>query len=68
MADFQIDRRSGKAGLSTGSSMDLMLFFISWLKDNILKTDKAYVPFQKINSRRLSENALLPKLFGISKK
>jgi hemerythrin-like metal-binding protein len=40
---FQNDVKSGKAGLS----MELMLFLTSWLKDHILKTDKAYVPFLK---------------------
>ena len=43
VVDFQNDVKSGKAGLS----MDLMLFLTSWLKDHILKTDKAYVPFLK---------------------
>ena len=36
---LQNDLRSGKAGLS----MDLMNFLTSWLKDHILKTDRAYV-------------------------
>jgi len=43
VVDFQNDVKSGKAGLS----MELMLFLTSWLKDHILKTDKAYVPFLK---------------------
>ena len=43
VVDFQDDVKAGKAGLS----MDLMLFLTSWLKDHILKTDKAYVPFLK---------------------
>lgn len=39
VVDFQSDLKAGKAGLS----MDLMNFLTSWLKDHILKTDKAYV-------------------------
>ncbi|WP_458776240.1 bacteriohemerythrin [Desulforhopalus sp. 52FAK] len=43
VVDFQSDLKAGKAGLS----MDLMHFLTKWLKDHILKTDKAYVPFLK---------------------
>ncbi|MFT5697312.1 MAG: hemerythrin-like metal-binding protein [Desulforhopalus sp.] len=43
VVELQQDLKAGRAGLS----MDLMLFLTSWLKDHILKTDKAYVPFLK---------------------
>ena len=36
---FQQDLRAGKAGLS----MELMNFLTSWLKEHIMKTDRAYV-------------------------
>jgi hemerythrin-like metal-binding protein len=38
---FQKEFNSGRAGLS----MDLMNFLMDWLKEHILKTDAAYVPF-----------------------
>ncbi len=38
---FQNDFNTGKATVT----MDLMDFLTSWLKDHILKTDKAYAPF-----------------------
>lgn len=43
VVDFQNELKAGKAGLS----MDLMLFLTNWLKDHILKKDKAYVAFLK---------------------
>jgi hemerythrin-like metal-binding protein len=39
--DFKSEFKSGRAGLS----MDLMHFLTDWLKDHIMKTDKAYAPF-----------------------
>lgn len=41
--DYQKDFTTGKATIT----MDLMDFLTDWLKDHILKTDKAYVPFLK---------------------
>jgi len=43
VVDFQSDLKAGRAGLS----MDLMYFLTKWLKDHILKTDKAYVSYLK---------------------
>ena len=40
---FHRDFQKGKAGLS----MELMDFLCDWLKDHILKTDMAYVPYLK---------------------
>ena len=40
---FQKDFKSGKAGLT----MELMLFLTNWLKDHIMKTDRAYVSVLK---------------------
>lgn len=40
---YQKDFTTGKATIT----MDLMDFLTQWLKDHILKTDKAYVPFLK---------------------
>ncbi len=40
---FQRDLKSGKAGLS----MELMLFLTDWLKNHIMKIDRAYVPLLK---------------------
>jgi hemerythrin-like metal-binding protein len=40
---FREDFRMGRAGLS----MDLMYFLSDWLRQHIMKTDKAYVPFFK---------------------
>lgn len=40
---FKTDFKRGKAGLS----MELMDFLSDWLRQHIMKTDKAYVPFFK---------------------
>jgi hemerythrin-like metal-binding protein len=42
---FKTQFEEGKASLT----MDLMNFLTDWLKNHILKTDKAYVPFLKKN-------------------
>jgi hemerythrin len=39
VSSFQKDLQAGKAGLS----MELMNFLMSWLKEHILQTDRAYV-------------------------
>ncbi|MBU3954691.1 MAG: bacteriohemerythrin [Proteobacteria bacterium] len=41
--EFKSEFEGGRAALS----MDLMEFLTSWLRDHILKTDKAYAPFFK---------------------
>jgi len=41
VVEFKTQFDKGKAGLS----MDLMVFLTDWLKNHIMKTDKAYVPF-----------------------
>ncbi len=41
--DFKAQFDEGRAALS----MDLMVFLTDWLKNHIMKTDKAYVPFLK---------------------
>jgi hemerythrin-like metal-binding protein len=41
--DFKSQFEDGRASLS----MDLMVFLTGWLKDHIMKTDQAYVPFLK---------------------
>jgi len=39
--EFKREFEEGKAALS----MDLMQFLTDWLRDHIMKTDKAYAPF-----------------------
>lgn len=41
VVSFQKDFEGNRAGLS----MDLMLFLTNWLKEHIMKQDKAYVPY-----------------------
>lgn len=43
VVSFQDDLKNGK----TTVTLDLMTFLKDWLKNHILKTDKAYVPFLK---------------------
>lgn len=43
VSSFQKDLQAGKAGLS----MELMNFLMSWLKEHILQTDRAYVSHLK---------------------
>lgn len=45
IADFKDDLRAGKSTVT----MELMDFLKDWLKEHILKTDMAYVPFMKEN-------------------